>query len=150
MDSRADAREGGELMSGIIQWSCPICFQEYASEECPNAKEAWHVNCVRQHEEIDRGKMNQPVYNKKLNSAVKKEIWMQICEINPYAKTGRGNHVGGIKITTTDRKNYRGDEVRDEGGEHFTIWWCGNGRIDNFAVLRYEDILDFEIGVNEE
>ena len=141
------------MSAGILsgKWSCPICGWEYASEECPNANEAWHVNMVRQHEEIDQGKMNQPVYNKNLNSAVRKEIWAEISKVNPYAKkTGRGNHVGGIRITMIDRKNYRGDEVRDEGGKHFTIWWCGNGRIDNFKILRYEDILDFEIGVNEE
>ncbi len=136
-------------MSGIAssKWECPICFYTFTSEECPNAREAWHVNVVRQHEEIDRAKMNQPVYNKNLNSAVRKEIWARMTEINPYAKENlRGNHVGGIRILVERGKEYHGDEVRDEGGDHLSIWWCANGRIDNFAVLRYEDILDFTMG----
>ena len=136
-------------MSGILsgKWECPICFQKYTSKECPDAREEWHVNWVRQHEEIDRAKMNLVVRDKNLNNAIKKEIWARITKINPYAKTGRGNHIGRIRILTVKLEEYFGDEVRDEGGEHLSIWWVANGRIDNFAVMRYEDISTFEAGV---
>ena len=136
-------------MSGILsgKWSCPICGREYASEECPAAREEWHTNMVRQHEEIDFAKMNSPVYNKNRNNAIRKEIWLEISEVNPYAKkTGRGNHIGRIRILMDNGEEYRGDEVRDEGGKHLSIWWCANGRIDNFKVLKYEDILIFSTG----
>ena len=130
-------------------WECPICFTEYDSIECPSAKEPWHINMVRQHEEIDTLKMNSPVRDKERNIEVKKRIWNIIGKLNPYAvENRRGNHIGRITVATLDKKVYRGDEITDEG-EHFTIWWVDHctGRIDNFAVLRYEDILSFQAGL---
>lgn len=127
-------------------WKCPICFQEYSGAECPQAGEPWHSNMVRQHEEIDRAKMNLPVQDRMLNAVIRKEIWEDIDEVNPYAiENGRGNHIGRIRVMTRKLEMYEGDEVSAEG-EHFTIWWVDRetGKIDNFAVLKYEDILSFD------
>lgn len=133
-------------------WKCPICFEEYSGNECPRAEEPWHSNMVRQHEEIDRAKMDLPINDKDRNGEIKEEIWGKINELNPYAiENGRGNHIGRIRILSADLEMYEGDEVIDEG-EHCTIWWVDHetGRIDNFAVLRYEDIVSFQAGFEGE